>query len=154
MATDTTRVTGGGWRSKPLIWKLGLGRLREEQMLFILSLVIGALTGLVVVGFILLTERLGARLYPVGSAAWRRVLIPILGSATMGYVVYRYFPDARGSGVMATKAALFARDGVISARTTFGKFLCTTATLASGIPLGPEGPSVQVGGGLASVLAR
>lgn len=154
MATGAKSMAGGGWRSKPLVWKLGLGRLREDQMLLVLALLIGALTGLAVVGFILLTERLGGRLYPIGSAAWRRVLIPILGSATMGYVVFRYFPDARGSGVMATKAALFAREGVITARTTFGKFFCTAATLASGIPLGPEGPSVQVGGGLASVLAR
>jgi CIC family chloride channel protein len=123
-------------------------------MLWILALVIGALAGLVVVGFILLTERLGARLYPVGSAAWRRVLIPIIGSATICYIVYRYFPDARGSGVMATKAAIFARDGMITAKTTLGKFFCTTATLASGIPLGPEGPSVQVGAGVASVLTR
>jgi len=35
-----------------------------------------------------------------------------------------------------------------------GKFCCTAATLACGIPLGREGPSVQVGGGIASVLGR
>ena len=54
------------------------------------------------------------RLYPVGSAAWRRVLIPVAGSLGMGYLLFRYFPDARGSGVPQTKAALFARDGVIT----------------------------------------
>jgi len=115
---------------------------------------IGALTGLAVVAFILLTERLGMRLYPVGSAAWRRVLIPVVGSLGMGYLLFRYFPDARGSGVPQTKAALFARDGVISLGTVFGKFFCTSVTLASGIPLGREGPSVQVGAGIASVLGR
>ena len=35
-----------------------------------------------------------------------------------------------------------------------GKFFCTSATLASGIPLEREGPSVQVGAGIASVLGR
>jgi len=39
-------------------------------------------------------------------------------------------------------------------RTVLGKFFCTSATLASGIPLGREGPSVQVGAGIASVLGR
>ncbi len=34
------------------------------------------------------------------------------------------------------------------------QFFCTSATLASGIPLGREGPSVQVGAGIGSVLGR
>jgi len=112
------------------------------------------LTGLAVVAFILLTERLGMRLYPVGGAAWRRVLTPVAGSLGVGYLLFRYFPDARGSGVPQTKAALFAREGVITIGTVLGKFFCTSATLASGIPLGREGPAVQVGGGIASVLGR
>src|SRR5215472_2368603 len=127
---------------------------REDQVFLVLTILIGALAGLAVVAFIVLTERLGMRLYPVGSAAWRRVLIPVVGSLAMGYLLFRYFPDARGSGVPQTKAALFARDGVITLGTVFGKFFCTSATLASGIPLGREGPSVQVGAGIASVLGR
>ena len=127
---------------------------REEQVFLLLSLLIGALTGLAVVGFIVVTERLGMRLYPVGSAAWRRVLVPVAGSLAMGFLLYRFFPYARGSGVPQTKAALFARDGFISLRTVLGKFFCTATTLASGIPLGREGPSVQVGAGIGSVLGR
>jgi len=147
------KMKGNWWRTPLLRW---IDRLqqREDQIFLLLTLVIGALTGLAVVAFILLTERLGMRLYPVGSAAWRRLLIPVLGSLGMGYLLFRYFPDARGSGVPQTKAALFARKGVITAATMFGKFFCTAATLASGIPLGREGPSVQVGGGIASVLGR
>lgn len=127
---------------------------REEQVFLLLTLLIGALTGLAVVAFILLTERLGVRLYPAGGAAWRRVLIPVGGSLAMGFLLYRHFPNARGSGVPQTKAALFAHEGFISLRTVLGKFGCTAATLASGIPLGREGPSVQVGAGIASVLGR
>ncbi len=141
------------WRTPFGSWAALLEE-REDQVFLILTLVIGALTGLAVVAFIVLTERLGMRLYPVGSAAWRRLLIPVLGSLGMGYLLFRYFPDARGSGVPQTKAALFARDGVITLATLLGKFFCTSATLASGIPLGREGPSVQVGGGIASVLGR
>jgi len=127
---------------------------REDQVILALALIIGVLTALAVVAFILVSERLGMRLYPAASAPWRRVLIPIVGSLGTGYLLYRYFPDARGSGVPQTKAALFARDGVIPARTVLGKFVCTSATLASGMPLGREGPSVQVGAGIASWLGR
>jgi CIC family chloride channel protein len=127
---------------------------REDQVFLVLALVIGALTGLTVVAFILLTEREGLRLYPAGGSPWRRVLLPVGGSLAIGYLLYRYFPNARGSGVPQTKAALFAREGRITLRTVLGKFFCTSATLASGIPLGREGPSVQVGAGIASVLGR
>jgi CIC family chloride channel protein len=119
-----------------------------------LAVVIGALTGAVVVAFILLTERMAMRLYPMGGAPWRRLLFPVVGSLGIGYLLSRYFPNARGSGVPQTKAALFARDGRITLRTVLGKFFCTSATLASGIPLGREGPSVQVGAGIASLLGR
>jgi len=144
----------GSWWKTPLLHRVARLREREDQVFLILSLVIGALTGLAVVSFILLTERMGMRLYPVGSAPWRRLLFPVAGSLGIGYLLFRYFPYARGSGVPQTKAALFAREGRITLRTVLGKFFCTAATLASGIPLGREGPSVQVGAGIASVLGR
>ncbi len=129
-------------------------RRREDQLALVLSLVIGALVGLVVVAFILLTGRLAAQMYPPGGSGWRRVLVPTLGSLLTGYLLYRYFPLARGSGIPQTKAALFIQDGRISLRTVLGKFFCCSASLASGIALGREGPAVQIGAGLASVIAR
>ena len=152
--SDTKSTMSLNWWRTPLLQRVARLREREDQVFLVLALVIGALTGLTVVAFILVTERLGMRLYPPGGAAWRRVLFPVAGSLGIGYLLYRYFPNARGSGVPQTKAALFARDGFISLRTLLGKFFCTSATLASGIPLGREGPSVQVGGGIASVLGR
>jgi chloride channel protein, CIC family len=133
-----------------------LERLRqnESQLTIVLSLLIGALVGLVVVAFILLTGRLAARMYPPGGAGWHRVLIPTLGSLATGYLLWRYFPLARGSGIPQTKFALFVNEGRISFRTVFGKFFCCSASLASGIALGREGPSAHIGAGLASVIAR
>src|SRR6267378_5941946 len=145
--------TATWWKAPRRQWTLLLQE-REEQVFLVLTLLIGALVGAIVVAFILLTERFGARLYPAGGAAWRRLLVPVTGSLGMGYLLSRYFPDARGSGVPQTKAALYARGGRISLSTVFGKFFCTSATLASGIPLGREGPAVQVGAGIASVLGR
>jgi len=144
----------GVWFKNPLLYLAGRMQEREDQVFLILALIIGALTGLAVVAFILLTEREGMRLYPAGGAPWRRLLFPVVGSLGIGYLLFRYFPNARGSGVPQTKAALYARDGFISLRTVLGKFFCTSATLASGIPLGREGPSVQVAAGIASVLGR
>src|ERR1035438_6070538 len=152
--SEGTQTTSGSWWRTSLLDRVAELRQHEDQVILVLALVIGALTGLAVVAFILLTERMGMRLYPVGGAPWRGLLFPVVGSLGIGYLLYRYFPDARGSGVPQTKAALYAREGRITLRTVLGKFFCTSATLASGIPLGREGPSVQVGGGIASVLGR
>ncbi|HXR33123.1 MAG TPA: chloride channel protein [Verrucomicrobiae bacterium] len=141
------------WKSPLRHWAT-LVQDREEQVFLVLTLLIGALVGLVVVAFILITERFGARLYPAGGAPWRRLVVPVVGSLGMGYLLYRFFPNARGSGVPQTKAALYAHGGRITLRTVFGKFFCTSVTLASGIPLGREGPAVQVGAGIASVLGQ
>src|ERR1700751_5395111 len=152
--SEGVHTTSGSWWRTRLLDRVAKLRKREDQIFLVLSLVIGALTGLAVVAFILLTERMGMRLYPVGGAPWRRLVFPVVGSLGIGYLLYRYFPDARGSGVPQTKAALFAREGRITLGTVVGKFFCTSATLASGIPLGREGPAVQVGAGIASVLGR
>ena len=127
---------------------------RDNQILILLSLVIGVVVGLTVVAFILLTGRLAVRMYPPESAAWRRVLVPTAGALVSGWLLFRYFPNARGSGIPQTKFALFIRNGYIALRTVVGKFVCCAISLASGIALGREGPSVQIGAGIASVIAR
>src|SRR5258708_26152454 len=126
----------------------------EDRVFLVLTLVIGAVVGLVVVAFIVVTGNLGARMYPPGGSPWRRLLVPVAGSLVTGYLLSRYFPNARGSGIPQTKAALFVHDGYIRMRTVLGKFFCCSISLASGITLGREGPAVQVGAGLASVLGR
>lgn len=129
-------------------------RRREDRLALALSLVIGALVGLVVVAFILLTGRLAARMYPAGGAGWRRILIPTLGALVTGWLLARFFPEARGSGIPQSRAALFIYDGRIRFRTVVGKFVCCVTSLASGIALGREGPAVHIGSGLASVIGR
>ncbi len=89
-------------------------RHNENHLTLILSLLIGALVGLVVVAFILLTGRLAARMYPAGGSGWRRIFVPTIGSLVTGYLLWRFFPNARGSGIPQTKAALFIQDGKIT----------------------------------------
>jgi CIC family chloride channel protein len=139
---------------KKLTTRLARIRFQEEQVYLALALVIGGLVGLVVVAFILLSEQIGSRMYPPEGAAWRRLLIPVTGALVTGYLLVRYFPAARGSGIPQTKVAMLLEGGYISARTVMGRFVCSSAALASGIALGREGPSVQIGGGIASVIGR
>jgi CIC family chloride channel protein len=148
------RSAGPTWvaRLKGLVEDL---RRREDRLALFLSLLIGALVGLVVVAFILLTGRLAAHMYPPGDdSGWRRIAVPTVGALVTGFLLFRFFPNARGSGIPQTRAAMFIEDGRITLRTVVGKFVCCAGSLASGIALGREGPSVHVGAGIASVIAR
>ncbi len=136
------------WRDKQI------GQQHEDKILLLLTVMIGAVIGLVVVAFIVVTENLGARMYPANAQAWRRISIPVFGSLFAGYLLWRYFPDARGSGIPQTKAALFLNNGMIRFKTAVGKFVCCAMTLASGVALGREGPSVQIAAGIGSTLGR
>ena len=86
------------WRDvRALRWGAFL-KQREEQVFLALTLLIGALVGLTVVAFVVLTEHFGARISPMNASGWQRLVVPVMGSLTMGYLLYKYFPDARGSG--------------------------------------------------------
>ena len=137
------------WRAR-----LTHARVREDHVYLVLALFIGTLVGLVVVAFILISEQLGARLYPPDAAPWRRLAVPLAGSLLTGWLLVRFFPAARGSGIPQTKVAMLLEGGHISGRTVAGRLICSSTALASGIALGREGPSVQIGGGIASVLGR
>jgi len=147
-----TAPTGAGNPESRLNWT-GFAN-RDDQVLIVLSLVIGVTVGLTVVAFMLFTGRLSARMYPPDGHALRRLLIPTAGALISGYLLFRYFPGARGSGIPQTKFALFLEEGYISLKTVLGKLLCCSISLASGIALGREGPSVQIGAGIASVIGR
>ncbi len=129
-------------------------RQREGQLFLVLSLCIGAAVGAIVVAFIVLTENLSTYMYPSGGMGLRRLFVPVAGSLVTGFLLHRYFPQARGSGIPQTKVALFLGGGRITAKTVLGRFFCSATALASGLSLGREGPSVQIGAGLASVLGR
>jgi CIC family chloride channel protein len=127
-------------------------REHEDKILLLLALVISAVVGLIVVAFVAVTERMSRVLLTAGYA--QRFLSPLVGSLIGGWLLFKYFPDARGSGIPQTRVALILQNGVIRVRTVIGKFLCSSITLGSGVALGREGPSVHIGAGIASAAGR
>ncbi len=124
----------------------------EDKILLLLVLVISAVVGLTIVGFVAATENMGRLLL---SSGWvSRLGSPIAGSLVGGWLLYRFFPGARGSGIPQTRIALLLEKGIIPLSTVVGKFLCSSISLASGIALGREGPSVHIGAGIASTAGR
>jgi CIC family chloride channel protein len=130
--------------------------VREEQFFLVLAVMIGLVSGLAVVCFRVSIEV--ARIKLLGSALRpgvpRVFLAPALTGLVVAFLVIKFFPRARGSGVNQTKAALYIYDGYIPFSTIIGKFVTAGLAIGGGAPLGPEDPSLQMGAGIASAVGR
>ena len=130
--------------------------LREEQFFLLLAVLIGIGSGLAVVCFRICIEFLKLKLLGSGlhPSIPRVFMAPMLTGLVIAFLVIRFFPRARGSGVNQTKSALYIYDGYIPMPTVVGKFITSALAIGSGQSLGPEDPSLQIGAGLASALGR
>jgi CIC family chloride channel protein len=129
-------------------------RLREHQLFLALAIVIGVIAGLSAVLFTVAIEQTSHRLFGLSPSRLRLFAIPPLLSLVTGFLLAKVFPDVRGSGVPQTEAAFRLSGGVIPARVPLGKFITGVLCIGSGHSMGREGPSVQIGAGLASVVGR
>ena len=129
-------------------------QLREHQVFLILTIVIGIGAGLCAVLFTLSIEFVTHRLFGISPGAARLFAVPVLVSLVTGACLAWLFPDVRGSGVPQTEAAYHLSDGVIPTHVPIAKFVLGVLCIGSGHSMGREGPSVQIGAGLASVIGR
>ncbi len=129
---------------------------REDRFFLILSVFIGIFSGLAVVCLRYAMD--WCRLYLLGTGAVpstaRLLLAPTLAGLVIAVLVIHVFPEARGSGVNQTKAALYIYNGYIPLKTALGKFITSALAIGSGHSLGPEDPSLQIGASLASAIGR
>jgi len=134
----------------------GLQKLanRENQIFLALTIVIAVIAGLSAVLFTLAIQGTQHFLFGLSPSWMRLLLVPTLVSLLTGFLLAKFFPGARGSGVPQTKAAYHLQGGRIEAAIPFGKFLTGALCVGSGHSMGREGPSVQIGAGLASAIGR
>ena len=129
---------------------------RGDRLFLVLSIFIGVLSGLLVVCFRITIEWVQVIL--LGSVPHpgqiRLLVAPTLVGLLVALLVKYFFPQARGSGINQTKAALYIYNGFISIRTMIGKFITSALAIGAGHSLGPEDPSLQIGAGLASIVSR
>jgi CIC family chloride channel protein len=129
-------------------------RLREHQLFLILTIVIGIIAGLAAVLFSVAIDQVSRRLFGLAPSGLRLFLIPPLMSVVTGILLAKVFPDVRGSGVPQTEASYHLAGGNIPGRVPLGKFITGVLCIGSGHSMGREGPSVQIGAGLASTAGR
>src|ERR1022692_3196898 len=90
-------------------WQERLRRIISDPSHLALALLIGALVGSTIVAFLAFTDWMHALLFGKAMPVWMRPLTPAVAALIAGYLLLRVFPDARGSGIPQTKAALIDR---------------------------------------------
>ena len=76
-------------------------RLRENQIFLALTILIGILAGLAAVLFTIAIKETTHLLFGVSPSHLRTILVPAVVSLFTGFLLAKYFPDCRGSGVPA-----------------------------------------------------
>ncbi len=126
-----------------------------------------------VVAFSLLLTGLGASITSISFKTgiyfinnWRLALLdqfpsitvlPIFGAvggAIAGYLIKNIAPAAKGSGVSQIMGFLRHKKVPMNIKVGFIKLISGIIAIGSGFPLGPEGPSVQMGGSVAWQMAK
>ncbi len=81
-------------------------------------------------------------------------LIMAAGGLISGYIVCKYAPEAKGSGIPYVKASLLHLGNLTRVRSIFVKFFGGIASIGTGMSLGREGPSVQLGAGCGALIGK
>jgi len=138
-----------------------LDRLMPQSgfFLLLLSIFIGASTGLAAVVFVKLIywiqhlgfEKLPATLPWLGN--WVYLIVPVIGGILVGPLILMA-QEAKGHGVPEVMQALIVRGGRIRARVAAMKIVASALCIGTGGSAGREGPIVQVGSALGSSIGQ
>src|SRR5262249_4649453 len=132
----------------------------ENQRVFALALIAGALCGLAAVLFHLSIIGTETRLIDRAMHAhgrtwiWWTILTPTLGGLVSGALLRYVVPGARGSGIPQVKVAYAVKGGRVPFIDAVGKFFVGVLQIGTGSSLGREGPTVQICAGVASSIGR
>lgn len=140
-------------------WYLDRFSPPEGLLLLILSVIVGASTGLASVFFVKLIFAIQDFSYGSVSGAfpflgkWIYVIIPILGGLLVGPLIL-FAQEAKGHGVPEVMQALILRGGRIRARVAAAKIVASALCIGTGGSAGREGPIIQVGSALGSSIGQ
>ena len=134
-------------------------RIGPELFLIILATVIGALTGLGAVSFILLIRLVKSFFFGVifpamASAPFLIFLLPALGGLLIGPLIQMFPREAKGDGVPYAMETIALGGGIIKPRTVALRTVTSAITIGSGGAVGREAPIAQIGAAVGSLVGQ
>jgi CIC family chloride channel protein len=97
---------------------------------------------------------LGEMERPPEFRPWLLIVVPAAGALLGGILSYWLAPETRGGGSDAIIEAFHQHNGVVRKRVAFVKAVVSVLTLGSGGSGGREGPTMQMGGALGSLVGQ
>ncbi len=82
------------------------------------------------------------------------ILAPVIGGLIVLFIVRRFAPEAKGHGVPEVMDSIYYHGGVIRPVVVVIKSLASALSIGSGASVGREGPIIQIGAGIGSVLGQ
>ena len=138
-------------------------RVNERVFMSVVAVLIGILGGYGAVVFRYAITAFQVLFYGDGldfldvapHVSWlRKLLIPALGGAIVGPIIYFWAREAKGHGVPEVMEAMALRGGRIRTRVTAVKIVASAISIGCGGSVGREGPIVQIGSALGSTVAQ
>src|SRR5919197_2133712 len=134
----------------------------QRRKVFPCAILVGLLAGALAVAFRWAvaggdTVRNGMVLWAHRYPAWGWLLPTLFGAAGAGlavYLVHSLAPETAGSGIPHLKAILYRLRSMRWSRIIPVKFLGGAFAIGSGLALGREGPTVQMGGALGAAVSQ
>ena len=154
MAIQNITNTSSTKSTRTTTWE----QLRSPEALLIGSaILVGSVTGISAIIFIWLLARIGTLSNWIEANAGGIVGVLIfmgVAGALVGFLIDRWASEAKGHGVPEVMEAIALRGGRIRAQVAVVKVIASSITIGAGGSAGREGPIVQVGSALGSVIGQ
>src|SRR6185312_9901935 len=82
------------------------------------------------------------------------VLVPAIGGLAVGLLIHYCSPEIKGDGIPEAMTVVLTSGSKVKPRVGFFKPLSAAITVGTGGPFGAEGPIIQTGGALGSILSQ
>lgn len=137
-----------------LLRKFLATEVTEDRTFFVLTLLTGLLAGIIAVSLQYSIEFLTNFFKTNEAFTLRSFCLGGLGLFISGFLTTRFFKKTEGSGIPGVRISLAAYHGQIKIKDTIAKFFISILSLASGLSLGREGPTVTITSGIGSFLGN
>lgn len=137
--------------------------MTEHTFMIVVAIIIGVVAGFSAIGIRALIKFFSQISFPgsgnllenITATPWYLILIiPVVGGIIVGPLIYYFAPEAKGHGVPEVMQAILLKGGKIRGRVAVVKTIASAITIGTGGSVGREGPIIQIGSSLGSVVGQ